>query len=38
MAGKLQPCWEGKWQVIEMKGLVKVEITDGRRTQVVHTH
>ena len=35
-AGKLQPRWEGKWKVVEMKGPVTVEITDGRRTKVVH--
>ena len=36
MAGKLQPRWERKWKVVEMKGPVTVEITDGRRTKVVH--
>ena len=36
VAGKLQPRWEGKWKVVEMKGPVTVEITDGRRTKVVH--
>ena len=37
-AGKLQPRWEGKWKVVEMKGPVTVEITDGRRTKVVHVN
>ena len=32
-AGKLQPRWEGKWKVVEMKGPVTVEITG---TKVVH--
>ena len=36
IAGKLQPRWEGKWKVVEMKGPVTVQITDGRRTKVVH--
>ena len=35
-AGKLQPRWEGKWKVIQMKSPVTVKITDGRRIRVVH--
>ena len=35
-AGKLQPRWEGKWNVIQMKSPVTVQITDGKRTRVVH--
>ena len=34
--GKLQPKWQGKWEVIELKNPVKVTITDGQNTKVVH--
>ena len=34
--GKLQPKWQGKWEVIELKNPVNVTITDGQNTKVVH--
>ena len=37
-ANKLEPKWEGKWIVISIKTPVTVEITDGKRTKVVHTN
>ena len=37
-AGKLDPRWEGEWVVKSVKGPVNVEISDGRRTRVVHTN
>ena len=37
-AGKLDPRWEGKWKVKAIKGPVNMEITDGRRTRVVHVN
>ena len=37
-ASKLQPRWEGKWTVQEIKGPVNLKITDGKRTRVVHTN
>ena len=36
--GKLDPRWEGEWVVKTIKGQVNVEITDGKRTKVVHTN
>ena len=35
-ARKLQPRWEGKWTVQEIRGPVNLKITDGKRTKVVH--
>lgn len=37
-ANKLEPKWEGKWTVTSVKGPVIVEISDGKRTKVVHTN
>ena len=37
-AGKLEPRWEGEWVVKSVKSPVNVEISDGRRTRVVHTN
>ena len=37
-AGKLDPRWEGKWKVKSMKSPVTIEITDGKRTKVVHVN
>ena len=37
-AKKLDPRWEGEWRVKSVKALLSVEITDGRRTQVVHVN
>ena len=37
-AGKLDPRWEGEWVVKTIKSPVNVEITDGKRTKVVHTN
>ena len=36
MAGKLDPRWEGKWKVSQVKSPVTVEISDGCRVKVVH--
>ena len=36
MAGKLDPRWEGKWKVSQVKSPVTVEISDGCRVEVVH--
>ncbi len=35
-AGKLDPRWEGGWYVKTVKSPVTYEITDDRRTKVVH--
>ena len=37
-ARKLDPRWEGDWRVTSLKGPLNVEITDGRRTRVVHVN
>ena len=37
-AGKLDPRWEGKWKVKIMRSPVTMEITDGKRTKVVHVN
>ena len=37
-AGKLDPRWEGKWKVKSKKSPVTMEITDGKRTKVVHVN
>ena len=36
--GKLDPKWEGGWLVKSVKGLVNVEISDGKRTKIVHVN
>ena len=36
--GKLDPKWEGGWLVKSVKGLVNVEISDGKRTKFVHVN
>ena len=35
-AGKLDPRWEGRWEITAIKSPTNVKITDGRRTRVVH--
>ena len=35
-AGKLDPKWVGDWKVIAIKGPVNVQISDGKRTRIVH--
>ena len=35
-AHKLSPQWEGRWTVKEVKSDINVEITDGKRSKVVH--
>ena len=35
-ARKLQPRWEGKWTVQEIRGPVNLKITDGKCTKVVY--
>ena len=37
-AGKLDPRWEGKWKVKTRKSPITMEITDGKRTKVVHAN
>ena len=37
-AGKLQPKWEGGWRVMSVKSTVTIQITDGRRSKVVHSN
>ena len=32
--GKLQPKWQGKWKIIEIKNPINVKITDGQTTRV----
>ena len=36
--GKLQPKWQGKWKIIEIKNPINVKITDGQTTKVVHVN
>ena len=38
MRGKLQPKWQGKWKVTEVKNPINVKITDGQTTKVVHVN
>ena len=38
VCGKLQPKWQGKWKVIEVKTPINVKITDGQTTKVVHVN
>ena len=35
-AGKLDPRWEGGWEIQSVKGPVTYEIINGKRTKVVH--
>ena len=37
-AGKLESRWEGGWKIKSVKSPVTIEITDGRRTKVVHVN
>ena len=37
-AGKFDPKWVGDWKVISIKGPVNVEISDGKRTRIVHNN
>ena len=37
-AGKLESRWEGGWKIKSIKSPVTMEITDGRRTKVVHVN
>ena len=37
-SGKLQPRWEGKWTVVELKTPINLKITNGAKTKVVHTN
>ena len=34
--GKLDPRWEGRWEITAIMSPTNVEITDGHRTRVVH--
>ena len=36
--GKLQPKWQGKWEVLETKSPTDVKITNGQVTKVVHVN
>ena len=36
--GKLQPKWQGKWEVLEIKSPTDVKITNGQVTKVVHVN
>jgi len=35
---KLQPRWEGKWTVVEVKMPINLKITNGKSSKVVHTN
>ena len=37
-SGKLQPRWQGKWRIREIKSPTDVTITDGQNTKVVHVN
>ena len=37
-AGKLQPRWEGGWKVKSVKSPVTIEISNGRKSKVVHSN
>ena len=37
-AGKLQPRWEGGWRVTFVKSPVTIEISNGRKSKVVHSN
>ena len=37
-AGKLQPKWDGTWEVRSVKNPITIEITDGNRTKTVHVN
>ena len=36
--GKLQPKWQGNWEVLEIKSPTNVKITNGQTTKVVHVN
>ena len=37
-AGKLDPQWEGQWEIQSVKGPATYKISDGTRTRVVHVN
>ena len=37
-AGKLQPRWEGEWRIKAVKSPITMEITDDKRTKIVHVN
>ena len=37
-AGKLDPRWEGNWKIKSVKSSLNMEITDDKRTKVVHVN
>ena len=37
-AGKLQPRWEGGWKVTSVNSPVTIEISNGRKSKVVHSN
>ena len=37
-AGKLDPCWDGRWHINSVKSSLTVEITDGKKTKIVHVN
>ena len=36
--GKLQPKWQGKWEVLEIKSPIDIKITNGQVTKIVHVN
>ena len=37
-SGKLQPRWQGNWEVVEIKNSVDIKVSDGNKTKVVHAN
>ena len=37
-AGRLQPRWEGGWKVTSVKSSVTTEISNGKKSKVVHSN
>ena len=37
-AGKLDPCWEGKWNINSIKSPINMEISDRKCVKVVHSN
>ena len=37
-AGKLDPRWDGRWHTNSVKSPLTVEITDGKKTKIVHVN
>jgi len=37
-SGKLQPRWQGKWRILEIKSSTDIKISDGQSTKVVHVN